>query len=59
MPINLAALVLCDTIDELYHNEIDGMVISALRFGVFFGIVTDAYKKTVQNIKAEEAHKID
>jgi hypothetical protein len=58
-PVKLAALVACDTLDELYHGLYDASLISALRTVVFAGIVTDAIKKTVENLEVEEEEKVD
>ena len=59
VPISLATLVFCDTVDEIWDGFYDASVISALRFGVFVGILTDAFKKTVSNIKLEDEAAID
>lgn len=58
-PVKLLALVACDTLDEIYHGLYDASFISALRTTVFFGIVQDAFKKTVENIEVEDATKVD
>lgn len=47
VPMKLCSLVLCDTLDELYHGLYDASAISALRTLVFWGIVTDAAGKTI------------
>eukprot|EP00355_Strombidium_rassoulzadegani_P001178 CAMPEP_0168609926 /NCGR_PEP_ID=MMETSP0449_2-20121227/1488_1 /TAXON_ID=1082188 /ORGANISM="Strombidium rassoulzadegani, Strain ras09" /LENGTH=165 /DNA_ID=CAMNT_0008650145 /DNA_START=955 /DNA_END=1454 /DNA_ORIENTATION=+ len=57
--IKLASLVFCDTLDELYHGLYDASLISALRTGVFLGIVTDAFKKTWENVRSEDEARID
>jgi len=59
VPIKLASLVFCDTLDELYHGLYDASLISALRTGVFLGIVTDAFKKTWENVRSEDEARID
>ena len=57
--MKLCALVLCDTLDELYHGLYDVSLISALRTLVFAGIVADASSKTIKNIKQQDEDKID
>ena len=57
--MKLCALVFCDTLDELYHGLYDVSVISALRTLVFAGIVTDASKKTLDNIAKQDSEKVD
>jgi hypothetical protein len=54
VPLKLCTLVVCDTLDELYHGLYDAASISALRSAVFVGIVADATTKTLQNIKIED-----
>jgi hypothetical protein len=48
--MKLGTLVLCDTLDEVYHGLFDAAAISALRTAVFAGIVGDATMKTISNI---------
>ena len=50
VPMKLGTLVLCDTLDEVYHGLFDAATISALRTAVFAGIVGDATMKTISNI---------
>ena len=52
-PIKLGFLVLCDTLDELYHGLYDASLISAVRTSVFLGIVSDSFSKTTANIRNE------
>lgn len=52
-PIKLGFLVLCDTLDELYHGLYDASLISAVRTSVFLGIISDSFSKTTANIRKE------
>lgn len=57
--VKLGFLVLCDSLDEIYHGLFDAATIATFRVAVFYGLAVDSFGKAIEKIQIKNENKVD